>query len=85
MRYLNEREEAVGSLLGISVHENSLQVIMDSAEFSVDFPSIHFVEQARKKLSPYIGKKVAIFREADSTKILHIRLAAPHSEARMEY
>jgi len=85
MHYLNPLEEAVGSLVGIDVHESSLLVTMDSVQFSVDFSSIHYVEQARKKLSRYVGKKIGVFRDADASKVLRIRLAAPHSEARMEY
>jgi len=83
MRYLNQLQEAIGRLVSISVRENSLLVTMDSAEFSVDFPSTHSVEQARKELSPYIGKKIGVFRDTDATKPLHIRLTTPLSEAKM--
>ena len=83
MRFLSELEEAVGSLLAINLYENSLLVTMDSVQFTIDFPSIHFLELAREQLSPYIGKKVAILRDIDATKPLHIRLATPLSEAIM--
>jgi hypothetical protein len=80
MRFLDELSEAVGVLLAVNVHENSLLVAMDSVQFAVDFPSTHFLEEARRRLSPYIGKKVAIFRDADATKPLRIRLAAPQNK-----
>jgi hypothetical protein len=81
MRYLNELEEAVGSLLAISVYENSLLVTMDWGEFAIHSPSTRSLELANEQLSPHMGKKVAILRDADATKPLRIRLATPHSEA----
>jgi len=80
MRFLDELEEAVGNLLSISVHQNSLLVTMDSAQFTIDFPSIPLLELAREQLSPYIGKMVAIFRDSNTTKPLHIRLAVPQNK-----
>jgi hypothetical protein len=80
MRFLNELEEAVGNLLAISVHQNSLLVTMDSVQFIIDFPSIHSLELAKERLSPYIGKKVAILRDIDATKPLHIRLVKPDDQ-----
>jgi hypothetical protein len=80
MRFLGELEEAVGTLLAVNANENMLRVGMDSAQFSVDFPSIHFLELAREQLSLYLGKRVAIFRDADATKPLRIRLAAPQNK-----
>lgn len=80
MRFLGELEEAVGSLLAINLYENSLLVTMDSVEFTIDFPSIHFLELAREQLSPYLGKRVAIFLDSNTTKLLHIRPVAPNNE-----
>jgi hypothetical protein len=81
MIFLDELQEAVGVLLAVNVHENSLLVAMDSVQFAVDFPSTRSLELAKEQLSPYIGKKIAILRDTDTTKPLHIRLAAPHSQA----
>ena len=83
MRFLGELEEAVGTLLAVNANENMLRVSMDSAEFAIDFPSGNFLELAREQLSPYLGKRVAIFLDSNTTKPLRIRPVAPHSEARM--
>jgi len=81
-RFLGELEEGVGVLRAVIVDENSLLVVMDSVEFIIDFPSTHFVQQARKELLPYIGKKIGVFRDTDATKPLRIRPATPLGEAK---
>jgi len=83
MRYLNELEEATGSLLAINTHQNSLLVTMDWGQFTVHYPSTRSLQLAKRGLESYIGKKVAILLDNDSTKSLRIRLATPRSEAKM--
>ena len=81
MRFLDELQEAIGVLLNIGVYQNSLLLTMDWGQFAVHSPSPHSLELAKEQLSPYIGKKVAILRDIDATKLLRIRLATPHSVA----
>ena len=81
MRYLEEMGEAVGNLLAVGVYENTLLVIMDSAQFAVDFPSTKSLRVAKEGLSAYIGKKVAMLRDTNAIEPLRIRLVAQRCEA----
>jgi len=80
MRFLNESEEAVGTLLAVNVHKNWLLISLDSAEFNVDFHSTRSLQSTRERLFSYIGRKVGIFRDSDVSKPLRIRLATPNNE-----
>lgn len=77
VRHLGELEEAVGVLREVSVCDDSLLVTMDSTRFSVDFHSMGTLELARKQLIDYIGKKVALFQDADPTERLYVRVVSP--------
>jgi hypothetical protein len=81
MHYLNPLEEAIGILLAINVCENSLFVNLDSAQFIIDSLPTRSLELAREQLLPYVGKKIAVLRDTDTTKPLYIRLAAQNSKA----
>ena len=83
MIFLDELQEAVGVLLDVSVCQNSLLLTMDWGQFAVHSPSTYSLELAKEQLLPYVGRRIATFIDANATKLLHIRLATPHSEARM--
>ena len=73
--YLDEFEEAVGNLCGISVSDSSLIVRLDCGEFAFDFISNQELDLVRKHLAPCIGRTVGIVRTGDPAKPVAIRLA----------
>lgn len=73
-RRLNELEEAVGRLRAVTGDTDSLQVTIDSGQFTVEFSSTQTLESAKQMLAQYVGRTVAVLRVENTAKPLHIRL-----------
>ena len=80
--YLDEFEEAVGDLYGISRSDSSLTVRLYCGEFAFDFISKQELDLVRKHLTPCIGRTASIVRTGDPAKPVAIRLAGDISRNR---
>jgi len=84
MRFLDELEEAIGTLLAIAVQEDSLVLSMDWGKFAVHYRSTRSLQTTRRQLKSHVGRKVAIFLDNNSTQALRIRPATLSSKPRKE-